>query len=262
MKVNEKWRKLGWRDPLWDYVRFFSVFKGEQRSQWVAKLRKGIFEVEPGKELDVPEGTIERVLDYLDNRDADLAVAADLLRTSGDAIAFCDSLKFKVGMTTTKLKGWTDSPQAMVAAVTGTALMVCAQNSTSLVSKPDRRCLWLIENHLHVTARNLDGAVPTLANPKIIWEIKEYWGKTKGGSKMSDAVYECNLVGRELRDFEERTKHKRITHVIFVDGKEQWAHRKSDLRRMIDLFHQGLVDHLFIGREVETEWAQTLKSLL
>jgi len=79
---------------------------------------------------------------------------------------------------------------------------------------------------------------------------------------MSDAVYECNLVGRELRDFEERSHHKRIIHVAFVDGKQQWAARQSDLRRMIDLFHQGLVDHLFIGKEVETEWSRTLRSML
>ena len=55
----------------------------------------------------------------------------------------------------------------------------------------------------------------------MVWEIKEYWGKTKGGSKMSDAVYECALVGLELRDFEERTGAPRVQHVVFVDGKDQ-----------------------------------------
>ncbi len=33
MKVNENWRALGWRDPLWDYIRFFSVFRGKKLSQ-------------------------------------------------------------------------------------------------------------------------------------------------------------------------------------------------------------------------------------
>jgi len=78
---------------------------------------------------------------------------------------------------------------------------------------------------------------------------------------MSDAVYECNLVGRELREFEERSGAK-ITHIVFVDGKEQWSHRQSDLRRFIDLFHQGLIDYLFVGREVETDWQKTLSSLI
>lgn len=127
---------------------------------------------------------------------------------------------------------------------------------------PTRRCVWLEGNQLHVTARNLDGAIPSLESPEAIWEIKEYWGKTRGGSRMSDAAYECALVGRELREFEERTGAPHVLHVVFVDGKEQWSHRQSDLRRFVDLFHQGLADHLFVGRDVETGWNELLKSRL
>ena len=110
-------------------------------------------------------------------------------------------------------------------------------------------------------ARNPDGAVPSLLNPVVVWEIKEYWGKTGGGSKMSDAVYECHLVGRELRDFERRSGI-RAQHIAFLDGKEQWESRKSDMLRFIDLFHQGLIDHLIVGREVETEWEALLSGIL
>lgn len=77
---------------------------------------------------------------------------------------------------------------------------------------------------------------------------------------MSDAVYECALVGLELRDFEERTGKQRVEHVVFVDGKVQWSYRRSDLKRFIDLFHQGLIDHLIVGREVETKWEELLDS--
>ena len=70
---------------------------------------------------------------------------------------------------------------------------------------------------------------------------------------MSDAVYECHLVGLELRMFEEKIGRS-ISHAVFVDGKEQWSHRKSDLLRFIDLHQQGLIDYLIIGREVETDW--------
>jgi hypothetical protein len=114
---------------------------------------------------------------------------------------------------------------------------------------------------LHVTARNLDGAIPSLANPTIIWEIKEYWGKTSGGSKMSDAVYECHLVGRKLRDFEESAGIS-VAHIVFIDGKEQWSSRQSDLKRFVDLFHQGLIDYLFVGKDVEADWEPTLERLL
>jgi hypothetical protein len=34
-------------------------------------------------------------------------------------------------------------------------------------------------------------------------------------------------------------------HIAFVDGKEQWYHRVSDLRRFIELFHQEIIDHLW-----------------
>jgi hypothetical protein len=75
---------------------------------------------------------------------------------------------------------------------------------------PTRHCVRLESNHLHVTARNMDGAIPSLESPEAIWKIKEYWGKTKGGSKMSDAVYEWALVGRELREFEEWSSAPRV----------------------------------------------------
>lgn len=121
--------------------------------------------------------------------------------------------------------------------------------------------MWLERNQLHVTARNLDGAIPGLTNPRVVWEIKEYWGKTSGGSKMSDAVYECNLVGRELREYEERSGVQ-VEHVVFVDGREQWHARKSDLARFVDLLNQGLIDTLIIGKDVETDWERSLDGAL
>jgi hypothetical protein len=117
----------------------------------------------------------------------------------------------------------------------------------------------LIDHDLHVSARNLDGAIPALFRPILIWEIKEYWGQTNGGSKMSDAVYECALVGRELRDFERRAGG-RVGHAVLLDGKEQWTARKSDLLRFYDLYCQGLIDKLFVGREIETEWQPYVRS--
>ena len=63
------------------------------------------------------------------------------------------------------------------------------------------------------------------------------------------------------REFEERTGAS-VSHVVFVDGRVQWSHRQSDLRRFIDLFHQGLIDYLIVGKEVETEWEPLLTALL
>ncbi len=149
----------------------------------------------------------------------------------------------------------------MIAAVSDVARRVCARHGLTLDPDPQFRCVWCSENGLHVSARNLDGAIPGLANPQVVWEIKEYWRKTKGGSKMSDAVYECHLVGLELREYEIRGGLP-VTHMVFIDGKDQWGARKSDLRRLIDLMNQGLVNHLIVGREVETEWEILLEGLV
>jgi hypothetical protein len=267
MRVDERWRRLGWRHPLWDYIRFYTVVRGQKkdlRDRWIAKLKADKLEIvpdQPDQDVSIERGNAFLFFDYLEARDADFERANNALRTEEEALAFCKKMEVEAGTNVTQLPGLHQSTKSLIAGVTAVAKLVCNEKGKQLVASPQRRCTWLGDNNLHVTARNLDGAIPALINPAIVWEIKEYWGKTKGGSKMSDAVYECNLVGRELREFEERTGAK-ITHLVFVDGKEQWSHRQSDMRRFIDLFHQGLIDDLFVGREVETDWRETLSKLL
>ncbi len=264
MNINEKWRGLGWRHPLWDYVRFYSVVQGQRKElqeRWKDKLRNNIMEIDSAHDLPISAENAELFFEYLRCRENDFEIAAKLLRTEEEALAYCDRLGVEVTKVKTKSQDHHQSSAAMVAAVSYLAGEHCLARGLTFNKSPQRRCVWLVENQLHVTARNLDGAIPSLESPEIVWEIKEYWGKTKGGSKMSDAVYECALVGRELREFEERSSAVRVPHVVLMDGKEQWSHRKSDLKRFIDLFHQGFIDHLFIGREVETEWKRLLGSI-
>jgi hypothetical protein len=264
MKINPKWRGLGWRHPLWDYIRFYSVVqkqKKEVRERWTEKLRNNTMEIDDAHSLPVPAEHVRQFFDYLGYRERDFNTAMALLRTEQEALAYCNQIGAQVTTVKTRSQDHHQSSAAVVAAVSFVAGEHCLARGVSFSKTPDRRCVWLVNNQLHVTARNLDGAIPSLDSPKLVWEIKEYWGKTSGGSKMSDAVYECALVGRELREFEERSKADRVLHVVFVDGKEQWASRKSDLRRFIDLFHQGIIDQLFIGREVETAWAKLLKTV-
>ena len=102
--------------------------------------------------------------------------------------------------------------------------------------------------------------MPSLFNPRAVWEIKEYWGVRRGGSKMSDAIYECQLVGQELRAFED-LHGTHVVHYVFLDGREQWSHRRSDIRRAIDLLCMGLVDELIVGREVLSEWPRIVGEL-
>ncbi len=265
MKVNKTWRGLGWRHPLWDFIRFFSVVKRQKkelRQQWIEKLETShMLEIDSSNNLPVDPAHVKLFFGYLKQREADVHHASDLLRSEIDALAHCNNLGIAVSKVKTKSTDHHQSSSALVAATSHIVSRVCQKKGLTYSIQPDRRCVWLVNNHLHVTARNLDGAIHSLSTPSVIWEIKEYWGKTKGGSKMSDAVYECNLVGRELCEFEERSG-ARVAHVVFVDGKEQWSHRVSDLVRFIDLFHQGIIDYLFIGRDVESDWETVLKSLL
>lgn len=261
MNTNESWRSLGWRHPLWDYIRFYSVIqrqRKELREEWEEKLRNLTMEIDAEHELPIPAEHVQLFFDYLSQRERDFESATKLLRTEEEAKDFCAQIGAEVSEIRTRSAEHHQSSAAMVAAVSRIASDHCSERGLDVSVAPGRRCVWLADDCLHVTARNLDGAIPSLDSPGMIWEIKEYWGKTKGGSKMSDALYECALVGRELREFEDRVGLTRIPHVVFMDGQEQWSHRRSDLKRFIDLFHQGIIDYLIIGNEVETEWNDLL----
>lgn len=261
MKSNKKWKDLGWRHPLWNYIRFYVSLRGARIiSKWEVELRnERRMLIDDGQYLPIPEEHIDLIFEYLEERSSCFETACGQLRTEEEAMAFCLKSDFLVGKTSTKSNDHHQSSKAMVSAVSGIAKKVCEKYELELDDDPQKRCVWFSDNQLHVTARNLDGAIPSLINPFVIWEIKEYWGKTKGGSKMSDAVYECQLVGQELRTFEEKSKLK-INHLVFLDGREQWSYRKSDLKRFVDLLNQGLIDNLIVGKEVEKQWCEILEN--
>jgi hypothetical protein len=262
--LRAKRRELGWRHTTWELVRYYCSLKGQvEKTAWLDELNSaGRMKVGTSKDWPIPREDVAVFIEYLTVRRDQTGLALGLLRTEEEAIGYCKSCKYTVGRVPTKSQDHHQSSNALVSAVTNIAANVCEAKKWTLVRKPQQRCAWCVENGLHVTARNLDGAIPSLANPVVIWEIKEYWGKTSGGSKMSDAVYECNLVGRELREFEERSGHLKVQHVVFLDGREQWLVRQSDLTRFIDLFYQGIIDRLFIGKEVESQWEKMLLEAL
>ena len=215
---------------------------------------------DPKKKFPLDSHLIGLLEDYAHDSAALLEVALRSLRSEKDALDFCRKKKFPVGSTKTRNLSHHQSSKALIATVSGIARKACFEAGIEVNLDPQRRAIWFTDNGLHVSARNLDGAIPSLENPSAVWEIKEYWGKTSGGSKMSDAVYECHLVGMELRMFEAKSGIS-IEHIVFVDGKEQWNFRKSDLLRFIDLHQQGFIDHLIIGREVETDWPILAKAV-
>lgn len=205
--------------------------------------------------------TIDLFFQYLIYSEQQYQTFKASLRSEAEALSFCKTLNIKVEKTVTKSQEHHQSPKALVAAVTQLSSEIAAKFGFSIDIDPQHRCVWFNARDLHVTARNLDGAIPCLVNPLVVWEIKEYWGKTKGGSKMSDTVYECLLVGRELREYETRHGSK-IYHIVFIDGKEQWGHRVSDFVRLIDLYNQGIIDELVVGRDIEQRWSKVLHQIL
>jgi len=259
----DNWCRVGWEHPVWELVRYFlSIGTKEERESFVKALRDEsaakIGKVKLRLEADVSKLLIA----YLEFRSTLWDARGKMLRTEAEAVAFCvKALKESPKTTQTKNQDHHQSSKAMVLTTTRLAEAVCKEYGFTIDPNPQTRCVWLVEHKLHVTARNLDGAIPALLDPILIWEIKEYWGATSGGSKMSDAVYECALVGRELRDFEKRTG-LHFDHAVLLDGKEQWTSRKSDLLRFCDLYYQGLVDALIIGREIETQWQPYVKSVI
>jgi transcriptional regulator with XRE-family HTH domain len=263
MRAVQKWNKLGWKHPLWDLIRYYLSLRGSrQQSEFRRALRDDKHVLVNGDvRFPVGKKVSSRLFErYLEDRRDQFASLVNCLRTEEQALEYCKQLGITAQQTTTQ-RDHHQSSKAMVAAVSAIAQTVCAESNSTVDTNPQTRCVWCFGNFLHVSVRNIDGAVPGLFNPTVIWEIKEYWGKTSGGSKMSDAVYECHLLGMEIRRFEEKSQQK-VQHVVFVDGRDQWSVRQSDLNRFIDLLNQGLIDYLFVGSMVETEWRATLKELI
>lgn len=262
MKKLPRYEQLSWRHDFWSLLRYYRSLRLSRSKQesWLADLTASSCLPNQASRFPIKPELIDCLNDYLSNSVKLLETALAALRSEKEANAFCQNRNFLVGSTFTKNQSHHQSSKALIAAVSGIAEEICRSAETTVNLDPQRRAVWLLGSALHASARNLDGAMPSLENPSAIWEIKEYWGKTKGGSKMSDAVYECLLVGLELRTFEAKSGLL-VAHIVFVDGKDQWAHRKSDLVRFIDLHQQGLIDHLIVGREVETVWPQLCKTL-
>lgn len=109
-------------------------------------------------------------------------------------------------------------------------------------------------------SRRFDGALPTVANPSAVWEIKEYYGTTTFGSRVADGVYETLLDGAEINEAE-KIFRTRIKHFLFIDDRFTWWEcGRSYLCRIIDMLHTGHVDEVFFGREVVTEWRKALEA--
>ncbi|MGC5342937.1 DUF7687 domain-containing protein [Streptomyces sp. DT171] len=265
MKREPGFAAARWDDPFWHVVRMLA-------DQSATKRGKYALAIEPHEIMSILRsvGTpaAEGMIRYLENHNGILdslsaywgkrrAVADSLLaamrteeQAKADYATVSDQVLQSYGV---KLKGYHKSSKALVNTVDAIVYRECRKTGVSVDTNPQSRAALVSDEHIWVSPRRLDGAIPDLLNPVAIWEIKEYWGKTNGGSKMSDAIYELHLVGLELRMFEDEF-NVHVNHYAIIDGKDQWNSRKSDLRRAVDLLYSGILDELVVGGEVLTEW--------
>ena len=118
------------------------------------------------------------------------------------------------------------------------------------------------ENIIGSSSRRFDGAFPNTINPKIVWEIKEYYYNKTFGSRVADGVYETQLDGYEFKDLF-NGYHKKVYHVLFVDSYNTWwTLGKPYLCRLIDTLNKGLVDEVIFGKEIFTDWPNLMRNVL
>lgn len=128
-----------------------------------------------------------------------------------------------------------------------------------------RSLMYLWDNNRNIigaSSRRFDGAYPSIENPEIVWEIKEYYYATTFGSRVADGVYETQLDGWEFREIYNRTG-KKVIHILFIDAyRTWWKQGKSYLCRLIDALNGGIVDEVIVGREVLTRWPEILREVI
>lgn len=265
-----------WDDPFWHVVRMVVDQMSARRltalteAQIIPNLKSVGTEACQGlvRYLSTRQDMIPRVAEYTQFRAEAAQRLWEATRTEDEAIADFAALSDAVVATYgTQSADHHQSKKVMVQTIEVLTHKVCLDRGIGEVNvNPQKRASIISDGYIWVSPRRLDGALPSLLNPLALWEIKEYWGGSQGtggrdgGSKMSDAIYECQLVGEELRTFED-VHGQHVYHYAILDGRWQWKSRMSDMRRAVDLLCSGLLDELLVGKEVITEWPRIVSDL-
>lgn len=131
--------------------------------------------------------------------------------------------------------------------------VIPSQEQIERVFKDDPKELTAITQNkfpIRTLSRRVDGAFPSVIDPRAIWEIKEYYYTTTFGSRVADGVYETQLDGWELWEAETNLGTDIKHYLIIDDYFTWWTMGRSYLCRLIDSMHMGLVTEVIFGREV------------
>ena len=266
MKPNEHF--LGRPARFWAHAKYISEKAGYSlRDNKQLKIYQPVDALAAlrSRELEHDNELIEDVLAYLNWR-------ADVLNKHvsrqfmdrDQAAAECDKLfrfiRPQKPLPMNKQKGEKRHPAYLSAMVAMIAEKVLGPNG--FVDDARKLSILTHKGKLEeIFSRRFDGAYPDTENPDAVWEVKEYYGTTTFGSRVADGVYETLLDGYELEGV--RKRHGRnIAHYLFIDDRFTWWEcGRSYLCRMIDMLHTAHVDEIFFGREVITDWEETLGKL-
>ena len=275
MKRLRAFTKYEYRDPFWFLIRYLIT----QRLTKVEELEKSIAQraakslearnelakfgilKRVGKGYQLYTQKLEAAKSYLRGRGKQLEEAIGDLRTLDEIKGHLshEGIRF----TEKKLKsGYFRNP--LMAEVEAVVRSVCSPKSIGFVINPPAIYPPKIEVPgvgFFTLIKQLDIAIPSAHNPKVLMEVKEYWGEKGGGSKMSNAVYETYCVARELKDLEAGFR-KKVYHYVVLDGRNQWQTRRGDLGDFIDFLNQGLISGLFVGKSVAMELREELNRVL
>ena len=267
MRRPEEFADTRWDDPFWHVARMVVDLRLSSGAHAQGDIMDGLVRVDSEAAnglyayLDVHGHLLDSLAWYLDYRHEAGAALLAKARTEDQALAdFAELSSEVVKRYGTQSTDHHQSSKVMVQTVAVLTEAVCLDEGLDVDVDPQKRATIVSESHIWTSPRRLDGALPSLLNPVGLWEIKEYWGGTSGGSKMSDAIYECQLVGEELRTFED-TGGPRVQHYAILDGARQWSSRQADMRRAVDLLCSGLLDELLVGSEVMEDWPGIVRQL-
>jgi len=147
--------------------------------------------------------------------------------------------------------------------LTGLVNMIVEKNKGDLNCDYDPKELTAITKGgfpIRTLSRRVDGAFPSVIDPKAIWEIKEYYYTTTFGSRVADGVYETQLDGWELWETKVNTGIEVKHYLIVDDHNTWWGMGRSYLCRLIDSIHMGLVTEVIFGKEVITRLPEIVES--
>ena len=182
MKRADGFADARWDDPFWHVVR---MLVDETRGHILAEPKilpsleaagtpasRGLVRYLASRPEMVP-----RLAEYTRFRDEACEHLLMQARTEDEALAdFANISSEVVAKYGTQSGDHHQSSKVMVKTIEVLTRAICLEHGLQVDVDPQKRATIISDDHIWVSPRRLDGALPSLLNPVGLWEIKEYWG--------------------------------------------------------------------------------------